>query len=371
MAPEQVLAEKLDGRADIYAVGVVFFRMLTAQLPFKADSGISMAHKQVHDSPTPVRRLRMELPPACEDIITRSLAKSPADRFQTAEDFRAALASLGGSVANGSSASIAVPSPVPASAPDYPTVVMPARTPKRFPLAALVGAIILAGIPTTVYIAWRWWPSKTRAAATSDAPPAAAVNTSPAKQALPPALTPVADTLPPTVPGLKKAESATQARDVISAPAAPADTGSPSSPPLPTLVPITPREVLFPPITFAQVKLLVLDEEKPRDRDVLVRLGVDTLELLEAGKAFETLPYHDVVGVFQSHSREPRWSMPDGTPVPLAKMGGRLSFFKSLPDWITVQTQSSFLPLHVPESELARMVAELEMRIGMKVVRTR
>src|SRR5215467_7193411 len=92
MAPEQVLAEEIDGRADLYAMAVVFYRLLTSRLPFNADSGISMAHKQVHDAPTPVRAVRMELPAACEDIIGRALAKSPADRFQTAEEFKAALA---------------------------------------------------------------------------------------------------------------------------------------------------------------------------------------------------------------------------------------------------------------------------------------
>src|ERR1051326_3139299 len=94
MAPEQVLAEEIDGRADLYAMGVVLYPLLTSQLPFKADSGISMAHKQVHDAPTPVRAVRMELPTACEDIIGRALAKSPADRFQTADEFKAALAGL-------------------------------------------------------------------------------------------------------------------------------------------------------------------------------------------------------------------------------------------------------------------------------------
>src|SRR5215469_13147150 len=69
MAPEQVLAGEIDGRADLYAMGVVLFRLLTAQLPFKADSGISMAHKQVHDAPTPVRQVRTELEPAYENII--------------------------------------------------------------------------------------------------------------------------------------------------------------------------------------------------------------------------------------------------------------------------------------------------------------
>ena len=62
MSPEQVLGGEIDGRADLYAMGVVLYRLLTGQLPFKADSGIAMVQKQIHDPPTPVRQLRTELP---------------------------------------------------------------------------------------------------------------------------------------------------------------------------------------------------------------------------------------------------------------------------------------------------------------------
>ena len=107
MAPEQVMGGEIDGRADLYAMGVVLFRLLTAQLPFKAESGIAMVHKQLHDPPTPIRQLRTELPEICEEILGRALAKAQGDRFQTAEDFRAALVALGGPL----SGLIAFPSP--------------------------------------------------------------------------------------------------------------------------------------------------------------------------------------------------------------------------------------------------------------------
>ena len=69
MSPEQVLGGEIDGRADLYAMGVVLFRLLTGQLPFKADSGIAMVQKQIYDPPTPVRQLRTELPAVCEEIL--------------------------------------------------------------------------------------------------------------------------------------------------------------------------------------------------------------------------------------------------------------------------------------------------------------
>ena len=91
MAPEQVLGGEIDGRADLYAVGVLLYRLLSRELPFKADTAIAMAQKQVADAPTPIRNFRPSLPPWCESLIIRALSKAPADRFQSAETFRAAI----------------------------------------------------------------------------------------------------------------------------------------------------------------------------------------------------------------------------------------------------------------------------------------
>jgi serine/threonine-protein kinase len=98
MAPEQVLATDIDARADLYSIGVVLYRLLSGSLPFQADTAIAMAHKQVKDPPTPLRQHRAELPDWCETVLARALAKSPADRYQTAEDFRDALVTLGASL---------------------------------------------------------------------------------------------------------------------------------------------------------------------------------------------------------------------------------------------------------------------------------
>ncbi len=93
MAPEQVTGQAIDARADLYAVGVVFYRLLTGRLPFLADTAIAMAQKQVSDIPTPLSELRPDLPAWCVAIVDRALAKDPGQRFQSAEDFRVALAS--------------------------------------------------------------------------------------------------------------------------------------------------------------------------------------------------------------------------------------------------------------------------------------
>ena len=75
MAPEQVLGRDIDGRADLYAVGVVLYRLLSGQLPFNADTAIAMVQKQVSDAPTPIREVPPDLPPWC---ARSSIARSPS-----------------------------------------------------------------------------------------------------------------------------------------------------------------------------------------------------------------------------------------------------------------------------------------------------
>jgi serine/threonine-protein kinase len=91
MSPEQVLCQDVDGRSDLYSVGVMFYRLLTGKLPFEADTAIGMVQKQISDAPTPARLHRADLPSWAVAIVDRALAKSPADRYQTAEELRKAL----------------------------------------------------------------------------------------------------------------------------------------------------------------------------------------------------------------------------------------------------------------------------------------
>jgi len=96
VAPERMLGSKhvdrVDGRADVYALGVMLYQMLTGQLPFPGDDpgAVVMAHLQ-HPPPDP-RDLVPDLTSNAAHAIRRAMAKSPADRFATAGEFAAALA---------------------------------------------------------------------------------------------------------------------------------------------------------------------------------------------------------------------------------------------------------------------------------------
>src|SRR5438034_9749262 len=91
MSPEQATGERVDGRSDIYALGVVLYQMLAGTPPFEGESAQSVLMKQATVDPVPIRQLRGEVPAALAAVIERMLAKDPADRYQTAEDVSRAL----------------------------------------------------------------------------------------------------------------------------------------------------------------------------------------------------------------------------------------------------------------------------------------
>lgn len=93
MSPEQALGEyEVDGRTDIYSLGIVGYEMLAGELPFKAANTPAMMMKHVGEAPRPVRERRLDCPPALARAIDIALAKKPEDRWRDAAAFRDALA---------------------------------------------------------------------------------------------------------------------------------------------------------------------------------------------------------------------------------------------------------------------------------------
>lgn len=86
IAPEQARGERTDGKSDVYSIGVMLYEMLTGQLPFQADSAVSVAIMQLQSNPKPPREINPEIPQGLEEITLRAMRKEPVQRYQSAEE---------------------------------------------------------------------------------------------------------------------------------------------------------------------------------------------------------------------------------------------------------------------------------------------
>ena len=97
MSPEQAMGKMVDGRSDLYAVGIMLYEMLLGFPPFDGADSYSVGYKQVHEAPVPPEVVDSRTPAALSAIILKCLAKSPGDRYQSGHELADALiASLGG-----------------------------------------------------------------------------------------------------------------------------------------------------------------------------------------------------------------------------------------------------------------------------------
>jgi serine/threonine protein kinase len=86
MSPEQINGDPIDGRSDIFSLGVVFFELLNGQLPFQGKNLTSLLYNVTQSRHPSVRAINPNIPKACEQIIDRALAKDPEKRFQSGEE---------------------------------------------------------------------------------------------------------------------------------------------------------------------------------------------------------------------------------------------------------------------------------------------
>ncbi len=94
MPPEQLLAEGVDGRSDLYAAGVVLYECLTGTIPFEAPSPIALIAKVLNQEPAPPAARNPDVPPALSALVQQLLAKKPQDRIQSAAELASRLHEL-------------------------------------------------------------------------------------------------------------------------------------------------------------------------------------------------------------------------------------------------------------------------------------
>jgi eukaryotic-like serine/threonine-protein kinase len=134
MSPEQVRARELDVRSDLFSFGAVLYEMATGSLPFKGESSGVIYEAILNRTPIPPSRLNPEIPPRLEEIINKSLEKSPDLRYQHASEIRADLQRL----MRDSSSSHVSAREIPAAAKKSPLWR------KRIPIA--VGAVVVLAL---------------------------------------------------------------------------------------------------------------------------------------------------------------------------------------------------------------------------------
>jgi eukaryotic-like serine/threonine-protein kinase len=91
LSPEQARGERVDSRSDLYSTGCLLYELLTGRPPFTGDSPVAIAYQHVRENPVPPSQVDPDVPPWADAIVLKAMAKSPADRYQTAADMRADL----------------------------------------------------------------------------------------------------------------------------------------------------------------------------------------------------------------------------------------------------------------------------------------
>ena len=132
MSPEQARAQQLDGRSDIYSLGVVAYQCLAGRVPFDGEDAFSIGYKHITE-PVPAPDLPSAQHRSLFEVVKRMMAKSPAERFQTADELLATLEGRPSVAAIATAATVAISAAgLPTAArPTTPTTPIPRTEPRR------------------------------------------------------------------------------------------------------------------------------------------------------------------------------------------------------------------------------------------------
>ena len=142
LSPEQAQGLETGATSDLYSIGVLLYECLTGRVPFEADSPVAVALKQISEPPRRPSEVNPQIPPALDAVVLRALAKDPAARFQSADEFIAALDAAEVDPSGGTALAAAV-AEAPALVPEDWEDPWYRR---RWVIALAVLALLLAGV---------------------------------------------------------------------------------------------------------------------------------------------------------------------------------------------------------------------------------
>ena len=129
LSPEQARGGEVDPRSDLYSLGVVLHELLTGKTPFDGETPVEIAMKHLSTPPKPPSKLRPDIPPELDKVVLRALAKSPDDRYQSADEMEADLERVARgapvSAATASTQVLRVPPPAAAADSTAATMIAP------------------------------------------------------------------------------------------------------------------------------------------------------------------------------------------------------------------------------------------------------
>lgn len=164
MSPEQCLDKELDGRSDLYSLGILLYQMATGRLPFAIKSPTDAVVKHVHETPPDPGAIRPGLPPAVANAIKKAIAKEPAGRFQSGEQMATTLRQVAAGLSDADITQFApvdsvvslVPQVLPIVSPEIPPHEAPTELPYQAPTGPFQAAgsqLSVALYPATVEVA--------------------------------------------------------------------------------------------------------------------------------------------------------------------------------------------------------------------------